>query len=90
MLRGRWVPRPTEGKVKEKEREVEREGRGREEEEGERPMGTTAYGGKGSKGRAVNGNRPVGAASWTRTTHHGVMPPPPPPCMTTYPQNSLP
>ena len=29
----------------------------------ERPMGTTAYGGKGSKGRAANGDRPVGAAS---------------------------
>ena len=47
-----------EGKVKGKEREVEREAQGREEEEGHRvvrPMGTTAHGGKGSKGRAANG-----------------------------------
>ena len=29
-------------------------------------MGTTAYGGKGSKGRAANGDRPVGAASCRR------------------------
>ena len=32
-------------------------------------MGTTAYGGKGSKGRAANGNRPVGAASCRRDHH---------------------
>ena len=30
------------------------------------PMGTTAYGGKGSKGRAANGDRPIGAASCRR------------------------
>ena len=30
---------------------------------GERPIGTTAYGGKGSKGRAIGGDRPIGAAS---------------------------
>ena len=29
-------------------------------------MGTTAYGGNGSKGRAANGDRPVGAASCRR------------------------
>ena len=33
---------------------------------GEKLMGTTAYGGKGSKGRAANGDRPVGAASCRR------------------------
>ena len=32
-------------------------------------MGTTAYGGKGSKGRAANGDRPVGAASCRRDHH---------------------
>ena len=32
-------------------------------------MGTTAYGGKGSKGRAANGDRPVGAASCRREQH---------------------
>ena len=37
-------------------------GRGRSKG-GERPTGTTAYGRKGSKGRAANGGRPVGAAS---------------------------
>ena len=41
-------------------------------------MGTTAYGGKGSKGRAANGDRPVGAAS-CRRDHHTMPPPPPPP-----------
>ena len=44
-------------------------------------MGTTAYGGKGSKGRAANGDRPVGAAS-CRREHHTMascQPPPPPP-----------
>ena len=43
-------------------------------------MGTTAYGGKGSKGRAANGDRPVGAAS-CRRDHHTMAscqnPPPP-------------
>ena len=29
-------------------------------------MGTTTYGGKGSKGRAANGDRPVGAGSCRR------------------------
>ena len=41
-------------------------GLGTEEEEGqggERPMGTTAHGGKGSKGREANGDRPIGTAS---------------------------
>ena len=43
-------------------------------------MGTTAYGGRGSKGRAANGDRPVGAAGCRRDHHtHGVMPNPPPP-----------
>ena len=42
-----------------------REGRGRSQG-GERLMGTTAYGGKGSKGRVANGDRPVGAASCRR------------------------
>ena len=46
---------------------------------GERLMGTTAYGGKGSEERAANGHWPVGAASCRRTTHHGNMPAPPPP-----------
>ena len=32
-------------------------------------MGTTAYGGKGSKGRAANGDWPVGAASCRRDHH---------------------
>ena len=45
-------------------------------------MGTTAYGGKGSKGRAANGDRPVGAAGCRRDHHtKGVMPKPPPPCL---------
>ena len=42
-------------------------------------MGTTAYGGKGSKGRAVSGDRPIGAAS-CRPKHTKVsyqIPPPP-------------
>ena len=42
-------------------------------------MGTTAYGGKGSKGRAANGDRPVGAAICRREHHtKGVMATPPP------------
>ena len=32
-------------------------------------MGTIAYGGKGSKGRAVNGDRPMGAADCRREQH---------------------
>ena len=36
---------------------------------GGRPMGTTAYGGKRSKGRAANGDRPIGAASCRREQH---------------------
>ena len=47
------------------------------ERSGERPMGTTAYGGKGSKGRAANGDRPIGAAGCRRVQY--TMPPPPPP-----------
>ena len=38
---------------------------------GGKPMGTTAYGGKGSKGRAANGDRPVGAAN-SRRDHHSM------------------
>ena len=57
-------------------------GRGRSKG-GEKLMGTTAYGGKGSKGRAANGDRPVGAAS-CRREHHTMAscqnPPPPPVC----------
>ena len=34
----------------------------------EKPMDTTAYGGKGSKGRAANGDRPAGAASYRRAS----------------------
>ena len=45
-------------------------GRGRSKG-GEKPMGTTAYGGKECKGRAANGDRPVGAAS-CRRDHHTV------------------
>ena len=43
-------------------------------------MGTTAYGGERSKGRAANGDRPVGAASCRREQHtmrHANPPPPP-------------
>ena len=49
---------------------------------GERPMDTTAYGGKGSKGRAANGDRPAGAASCRREqyTMASCQPPPPPGC----------
>ena len=42
-------------------------------------MGTTAYGGKGSKGRAVNGDRPVGPRAAHENKTYGDMPPPPPP-----------
>ena len=44
-------------------------------------MGTTAYRGKGSKGRAVNGDRPLGAASCRRGQYIKTtcQPPPPPP-----------
>ena len=42
-------------------------------------MGTTAYGGKESKGRAANGDRPIGAASCRREQHtQGDMSTPPP------------
>ena len=41
-------------------------------------MGTTAYGGKGSKGRAANGDRPIGTASCRREQHtNGNMATPP-------------
>ena len=45
----------------------------------------TAYGGKGSKGRAVNGDRPIGAASCRREQYTKVtcQPPPPPGCVST-------
>ena len=36
---------------------------------GERPMGTTAYGEKGSKGKATNDDRPVGVATCRREQH---------------------
>ena len=50
---------------------------------GEKPMATTADGGKESKGRAANGDRPVGAARCRRDHHtQGVMPYPPPPSVT--------
>ena len=55
-------------------------GRGRSKG-GERLMGTTADGGRGPKGRAANGDRPVGAAR-CRRDHHTMascQPPPPPP-----------
>ena len=43
-------------------------------------MGTTAYGGKGSKRRAANGDRPIGAGQLQRRTiHQGDMPKPPHP-----------
>ena len=84
VVRGRWAPRPTEGKAKGKERgrgegQLGQGGRGRSQG-GEKPMGTTADGGKGSKGRAANGDRPIGAASCRRDHHtQGVMPNPLPP-----------
>ena len=41
-------------------------------------MGTTADGGKGSKGRAANGDRPMGAARSRREQHtKGDVPNPP-------------
>ena len=44
------------------------------------PLCTTAHGGRGSKGRAVNGDRPIGAARCRREQYtKGVMPTPPPP-----------
>ena len=51
-------------------------------------MGTTAWGGKGSKGRAANGDRPVGAAR-CRRDHHTMAScqPPPPSAPTTYLHN---
>ena len=43
-------------------------------------MGTTAYGGKESKGRAANGDGPIGAASCRREQHTmATYQPPPPP-----------
>ena len=66
VVSGRWAPRPMEGKAKGREREAEREGRRGTSQGGKRPMGTTAYGGNGSKGRAANGDQPVGAASCRR------------------------
>ena len=43
-------------------------------------MGTTAYGGRGSNGRAANGDRPMGAAGCRRERYtKGDMPTPPPP-----------
>ena len=59
---------------------------------GERPLGTTACGGKGSKGRAANDDRPIGAASCRREQHTTPTCQPPPPRMIcgsriTYPIN---
>ena len=45
----------------------------------ERPMGTTADGGRRSKGRAVNGDQPIGAARCRRGQGDMPTPPPPPP-----------
>ena len=68
------LAQPTKGK----ERKVERERLGKEEEGGERPMGTTAYGGKGQgkgkgsregkigqggRGRTQGGERPMGTTA---------------------------
>ena len=41
-------------------------------------MGTSAYGGQGSKGRAGSGDRPMGAATCRPKHTHGVMPTPAP------------
>ena len=52
-----------EGKGKgSREEKIAQGGRGRKKGR-ERPMGTTAYGGKGSNRRAVSGDRPISAAS---------------------------
>ena len=61
---------PIQGKGTEnREGKIGQGGRGRPQG-GERPMGTTAYGGKGSKGRArVSGDRPIGAASCRQEQH---------------------
>ena len=57
----------------------ERKGKGRS---GERRMGTTAYGGRGSKGRAAHSDRPIGGARCRREQHtKGDMPTPPPPLL---------
>ena len=60
---------------------MERERQAKEGEEGhrggERPMGTTADGGKGSRGRAANGNHPKGAARCRPQHTKGVIPTPP-------------
>ena len=45
---------------------------------GERPMGTTAYGGTRSKGRAVSGHWPIGAASCSPEHTRASCPPPAP------------
>ena len=62
-------------------------GRGRSKG-GEKLMGTTAYGGEGSKERAANGDRPVGAAT-CRRDHHTMAssqnpPPSPAPSLSFY------
>ena len=46
---------------------------------GKRLMGNAACGGKGSKGRDANGDRPMGRQLQMRTTHPWRHPPPPPP-----------
>ena len=51
-------------------------GRGRAQG-GERPIGATAYGGKGLKGRAaVSGERPIGAASCRQAHNQASCQPP--------------
>ena len=52
--------------------------RGSPTQGGERPMDTTASGGKGSQGRAVSGDRPMDAAGCRPTHTEGVIPTPTP------------
>ena len=69
VVRGRWAPRCMERKAKGKENEVDWEDYGKEEEECHqvvRGRWAPLHRGKGSKGRAANGNRPVGAACCRR------------------------
>ena len=89
MVRGRWTPRPMEGKVKGKEREVKREGEGKEEEEGHRVVEANGHHrllreriqGKGSEWRSASRHRQL----QTRTKHHATPPPPPPSKPTPHP-----
>ena len=72
------IPPPPQGKGKgSREGKIGQGGRGRTQG---RPRGTTACGGRGSKGRAVDGDRPIGAARRRRgQSTHGDMATPPPP-----------